>query len=60
MILKSFKCDRGPLFQVKIWKEISNSSGLQKSTANQIRLNEMVVFDMWQPEMCFDWLEKQP
>ena len=45
---------------IPLWKEISHSLGLQKSTANQIRLNEMVVLDMWQPEMYFDRLEKQP
>ena len=39
---------------------LAHSLGLQKSTANQIRLNEMVALDMWQPEMCFDRLEKQP
>ena len=39
---------------------MSLSLGLQKSTANQIRLSEMVVLDIWQPEMCFDRLEKQP
>ena len=32
----------------------------ENSTANQIRLNEMVVLDMWQPEMCFGRLKKQP
>ena len=48
---KSFKCDRGPIFRLHIWTEISHSLGLQKSTANQIRLNEMVVLDMWQPEL---------
>ena len=50
--------------RLQIWTEIfrphKNSLGLQKSTANQIRLKEMVVLDMWQPVMCFDHLEKQP
>ena len=41
----SFKCDRGPIFQVTN-TEISHSLGLQKSTANQIRLNEIVVLGM--------------
>ena len=45
---------QGPIFQLQIWTEISHSLGLQKSTANQIRLNDMVVSDMWQLEMCFD------
>ena len=48
------------LFRLQIWTEISHSLGLKKSTANQIQLNEMVVLDMCQPEMCFDRLEKQP
>ena len=47
-------------FRLHIWTVISLSLGLQKSTANQIRLNEMVVLDIWQTEMCFDRLEKQP
>ena len=47
-------------FRLQIWTEISHSLGLQKFTVNQIRLNETLVLDMWQPEMCFDRLEKQP
>ena len=58
--LKSFKCDRDPICRLQIWIEISHRLGLQKSTVNQIRLNEMLVLDMWQPEMCFDRLENQP
>ena len=38
-------------FRLQIWTEISHSLGLQKSTANQIRLNEIVVLDMWQPKI---------
>ena len=48
------------LFRLQIWKELSHSLGLKKSTANQIGLNEIVVLDMCQAEMCFDRLEKQP
>ena len=59
-IWKSFTCDRGPIVQVTNKKRISHSLGLKKSTANLIRLKEMVVLDMCQPEMCFDRLEKQP
>ena len=47
-------------FRIQIWTEISHSLGLQTSTANQIRLNEMEILDIWQSEMCFDRLEKQP
>ena len=46
-------------FMLQIWTEISNSLGLQKSTANQIRMNEIVVLDMWQPKICVARLEKQ-
>ena len=46
-------------FRIQIWTEISHSLGLQTSTANQIRLNEMEILDIWQSEMCFDRLEKQ-
>ena len=44
-------------FRLQIWTEISHSLGLQRSTANQIQLNEIVVLDMWQPKLS---LEKQP
>ena len=47
-------------FRIQIWTEISHSLGLQISTANQIKLNEMEILDIWQSEMCFDHLEKQP
>ena len=33
-----------------LWTEISHYLGLQKSTANQIWLNEMVALDIWKPE----------
>ena len=46
--------------RLQIWTETSHSLCLQKSTANQIRLNEIVVLDMWQPNICVDRLEKQP
>ena len=58
--MKVIKMWQGSNFSGYKFEQKSHSLGLQKSTANQIRLNETVVLDMWQPEMCFDRLEKQP
>ena len=43
-----------------LWTEISHSLDIQKSTANQVWLNEIEVLDMWQPKICVGRLEKQP
>ena len=58
---KSFKCDRVQFLGYKFEQKSHTAYAFaENSTDNQIRLNEMVVLDMWQPEMCFDRLEKQP
>ena len=44
--MKAFKFDRGPIFQVTNLNRNHTQLSLQKSTANQIRLNEMLVLDM--------------
>ena len=40
---KSFKSDRGQIFQVENLNRISHGLDIQKSFTNQIRLHEMVV-----------------